>query len=348
MTQACAANLGVEVRWQAGTLEVPGTAGPLALRQCQPVSQAVCAQVVIAAAIGVPQRFYAAFAQWLAAHGYAVTTFDYRGHAESLHGPLRQVRADLRDWAADCAAVAQHVRAQAPGLPVLWVGHSVGAQLPGMSAQPLPIDGMLCVASGSGYWRDNAPPTRRKVLLWWYGIAPLLTALHGCLPGRRWGLVGDLPAGVLWQWRQWCLHPNYGIGVVGEPLRTAYAAARYPLHAFSIDDDEMMSWRSTTSLVSWYRDCPSRVERLHAVHVPAGRIGHFGFFRAEMEGALWPRALAVLERWRDRAQAMTPRGQPYPERRSTVTKMDPGAGSPQPGQGELFSETACYEHPASP
>ena len=61
-----------------------------------------------------------------------------------------------------------------------------------------------------------------------------------------------------------------------------------------------------------------------------------------------PRALAVLERWRDRAQAMTPRGQPYPERRSTVTKMDPGAGSPQPGQGELFSETACYEHPASP
>lgn len=280
-----------------------------------PVSQAVCAQVVIAAAIGVPQRFYAAFAQWLAAHGYAVTTFDYRGYAESLHGPLRQARADLRDWAADCAAVAQHVRAQAPGLPVLWVGHSVGAQLPGMSAQPLPIDGMLCVASGSGYWRDNAPPTRRKVLLWWYGIAPLLTALHGCLPGRRWGLVGDLPAGVLWQWRQWCLHPNYGIGVVGEPLRTAYAAARYPLHA---------------------------------VHVPAGRIGHFGFFRAEMEGALWPRALAVLEHWRDRAQAMTPRGQPYPERRSTVTKMDPGAGSPQPGQGELFSETACYEHPASP
>ncbi|MDH1815241.1 serine aminopeptidase domain-containing protein [Comamonas aquatica] len=224
MTQARAANPGVEVRWQAGTLELPGPAGPLALRQCQPVSQPFCAQVVIAAAIGVPQRFYAAFAQWLAAHGYAVTTFDYRGHAESLHGPLRQARADLRDWAADCAAVAQHVRAQAPGLPVLWVGHSVGAQLPGMSAQPLPIDGMLCVASGSGYWRDNAPPTRRKVLLWWYGIAPLLTALHGCLPGRRWGLVGDLPAGVLWQWRQWCLHPNYGIGVVGELLRTAYAA----------------------------------------------------------------------------------------------------------------------------
>lgn len=82
---------------------------------------------------------------------------------------------------------------------------------------------MLCVASGSGYWRDNAPPTRRKILLWWYGIAPLLTALHGCLPGRRLGLVGDLPAGVLWQWRQWCLHPNYGIGVVGEPLRPAAA-----------------------------------------------------------------------------------------------------------------------------
>ncbi|MEG2048871.1 MAG: hypothetical protein RR100_18630, partial [Comamonas sp.] len=77
------AGQGVEVRWQASTLEVAGTAGPLALRQCLPVDVRVRGQVVVAAAIGVPQRFYTAFSQWLAAHGFAVTTFDYRGHAES-------------------------------------------------------------------------------------------------------------------------------------------------------------------------------------------------------------------------------------------------------------------------
>lgn len=299
----------VSVQWQASTLDVDGAAGPLALRHYHPVDVPTRGQVVIAAALGVPQRFYSAWAQWLAANGYAVTTFDYRGHAESLHTPLRKARADLLDWAKDCAAVAAHAKAQHPQLPLLWVGHSVGAQLPGASAVPLPIDGMLSIASGSGYWRDNAPPTRRKILLWWYGIAPVVTALCGCMPGRKWGLVGDLPAGVIWQWRKWCLHPNYGIGVVGESLHKSYAAARYPVHAFSVEDDEMMSWRSTVSLLSWYRNSAQSLERIRTLDVPARRIGHFGFFRAEMETTLWPRALAVLDRWVKGGNPLTPGAQ---------------------------------------
>lgn len=329
----------VAVRWQASTLEVAGAAGPLALRHCQPVEVPVRAQAVIAGAIGVPQRFYTAFAQWLAGHGYAVTTFDYRGHGESLHGPLSKAQADLLDWAADCAAVAQHLSQRMPDVPLYWVGHSVGAQLPGAGA--VSVDGMLAVASGSGYWRDNAPPTRRKVLLWWYGIAPLVTALCGCLPGRKWGLVGNLPAGVVWQWRKWCLHPNYGIGVEGEALRNTYASARYPVHAFSIEDDEMMTWRSTASLVSWYRNCPPSIERLRMLDVPGRRIGHFGFFRSEMESTLWPRALAVLERWRSGSSRLTPRGQPSVGIGATFTKMQRTATTaPQPrARGEIFSET---------
>lgn len=333
-----ATDYAVAVRWQSLSLEVPGVAGPLALRRCQPVDAPVHAQAVIAAAVGVPQRYYTVFAQWLAAHGYAVTTFDYRGHAESLHGPLRKAKANLLDWAADCAAVAQHVRAQAPQLPLYWLGHSVGAQLPGINGSDMPIDGMLAIASGSGYWRDNATPTRRKVLLWWHVIAPVVTAVCGCLPGKKLGLVGNLPAGVLWQWRRWCLHPNYGIGVEGEALRNAYAAARYPVHAFSVEDDEMMSWRSTASLVGWYRNSAQRIERLRMLDVPGRRIGHFGFFRSEMEHTLWPRALAVLERWN--LGEVTPKGQPSASNGATVMGMERRACtvSRQCGQGELFSE----------
>ena len=101
MADARTANHGVEVRWQASGLTVAGVAGPLSLRTCKPVTAAVHGQVVIAAAIGVPQRYYTNFAQWLAAHGYVVTTFDYRGYAESLHGPLKKARANLLDWAED-------------------------------------------------------------------------------------------------------------------------------------------------------------------------------------------------------------------------------------------------------
>lgn len=325
-------------------LEVAGAAGPLALRTCLPQSGIVQAQVVIAAAIGVPQTFYTAFAQWLAQRGWMVTTFDYRGHAASQHGPLRRNKANLLDWAADCEVVARQVRERAPQLPLYWIGHSVGAQLPGMSDPPLPIDGLLCIASGSGYWRDNAPPTRRKVLLWWHVIAPVVTAICGCMPGKRWGLVGNLPAGVIWQWRRWCMHPRYAIGVEGQLLYDAYASARYPLHAISVEDDEMMSWRSTMSLMGWYRNTPQTMERVRMQDVPQRTVGHFGFFRSEMATYLWPRALQVLERWI--VQGNSARGNPGidPWGQSSNAQQARVQGQVRPvhrtdsGQGELFTE----------
>lgn len=334
----------VEVVWEASELAVPSVTARLAVRTCAPQQLAVRAQVVVAGAIGVPQTFYTAFAQWLAQLGFAVTTFDYRGHAASQRGPLRKNKANLLDWAVDCQAVAQHVRERTPQLPLYWVGHSVGAQLPGMSDPPLPIDGLLCIASGSGYWRDNAPPTRRKVLLWWHVIAPIVTALCGCMPGKRWGLVGNLPAGVIWQWRRWCMHPRYAIGVEGQLLYDAYASARYPLHAMSVEDDEMMSWHSTRSLMGWYRNAPQTMERVRMQDVPQRRIGHFGFFRSEMEPHLWPRALHVLERWL--VQGHSARGNPEVAPWAQCSDPQPArvqgqarqAHNADNGQGELFTE----------
>ena len=80
------------------------------LRVDEGVSVALCvfepegaarASVVIGGAMGVRQDYYASFAQWLAQQGFRVTTFDYRGHGDSLVGPMREVRADLFDWARD-------------------------------------------------------------------------------------------------------------------------------------------------------------------------------------------------------------------------------------------------------
>jgi len=300
-----------DVHWSQTQLLLPAAtalpgaadAGALALCQCQPRTPgqggaAALAQIVVAPAMGVPQGYYQAFAQWLAEQGFGVTTFDYRGSGLSRQGPLRQARADLLDWAQDCQRVAAHLQQQFPGQPLIWIGHSVGAQLPGLSPVPLPLNGLLSVGSGSGYWRDNAPPTRRMVRLFWWGVAPLVTAACGGFPGRSLGIIGDLPAGVLWQWRRWCLHPDYAMGVEGAWAANAYAAARYPLHALSFEDDEMMSLASTQSLVGWYRNAPSLLERVSPALSPSGRIGHMGFFRAAMRETLWPPLLPLLAQWR--------------------------------------------------
>ena len=174
------------------TLQVNG-AVVLALRVYEPAG-AARASVVIGGAMGVRQSFYEAFARWMAQQGFRVTTFDYRGHGDSLHGAMRDVKADLFDWAQDYEAVISAAKAALPMQPLYLLGHSLGAQLPGLLRKPGQVDGLLSVAAGSGYWRDNAPKLRRVVPYFWWVLVPLATRLCGYFPGRALKKVGDLPA----------------------------------------------------------------------------------------------------------------------------------------------------------
>jgi predicted alpha/beta hydrolase len=85
--------------------------------------------------------------------------------------------------------------------------------------------------------------------------------------------VGDLPRGVIEQWRRWCLDPDYAYGAEGSEIQAQYAAMNSPITSLSFDDDEFMSARNTELLHGYYRS--------------AARIGHFGFFNARFEDSLW-------------------------------------------------------------
>ena len=50
---------------------------------CTATLRSAIRRVLIVSAMGVPQRFYADFAEWLASQGHAVMSFDYRGVGES-------------------------------------------------------------------------------------------------------------------------------------------------------------------------------------------------------------------------------------------------------------------------
>ncbi|HJV63512.1 MAG TPA: alpha/beta fold hydrolase [Albitalea sp.] len=255
----------------------------------------VRAAVVIGGAMGVKQDYYAAFAQWLAEQGYLVASFDYRGMGDSQRGSLRGLRADLFDWTHDFDTVIAETLARSAGAPLYLIGHSLGAQLPGLLRHHDRVAGLVSVAAGSGYWRDNAPQLKRTVLYFWHLLVPLATALFGYFPGRRLRKVGDLPAGVILQWRKWCLNPRYHVGAEGAPVRERFEAARFPLVALSITDDELMTERGTQVLVDCYANAPRRVERIAPADVQAQRIGHFGFFRHQFRSSLWARAHALLQ-----------------------------------------------------
>ncbi|HZY17493.1 MAG TPA: alpha/beta fold hydrolase [Ramlibacter sp.] len=274
---------------RAETLTTPDGA-EIALRVWEP-GRPARGNVVIGGAMGVRQDYYAAFAGWLAGQGWRVTTFDYRGSGASLPPgrSLRGFRADLFDWARDYEAVVDHAEAALPGVPLHLLGHSLGAQLPGLLCNQHKVSGMLSVAAGSGYWRENAPRLRRTIWYFWWVLVPVATRLCGYFPGRRLRKVGDLPAGVMLQWRRWCLDPKYSVGAEGEAVRRQYAAARFPLLALSFTDDELMTLRGTHSLVDLYENARCEVHRIAPADLAQRRIGHFGPFRTDQEHGLWPR-----------------------------------------------------------
>jgi predicted alpha/beta hydrolase len=262
-------------------------------------ARAARAGVLIVPAMGVEQHYYAAFAHWLAERGYFAVTFDYRGIGHSRparhRNSLRGLDADVFTWAQqDCAALVDFAAQRLGDKPLFWVGHSLGGQVFPLVPNRDRVRAMVTVAAGSGYWLENSPLLRSYVWWLWFFVTPVALRLFGYFPGRRLKKIGDLPHGVMRQWRAWCLNRDYVVGVEGEAVRRRYAEVGTPILSLSFTDDEYMSARNIESLHGFYANAPREMVRIAPREVGENRIGHFGFFRRRFADKLWPRAGAWL------------------------------------------------------
>jgi predicted alpha/beta hydrolase len=240
--------------------------------------------VLVVPAMGVSQDYYEPFAHWLAQQGFTAATFDYRGTGRSRPSELRGFKADIFDWARlDCAAMIDAL----PQRPLYWIGHSLGGQILGLVPNRDRVSKAITVATGSGYWRENTPRIRPMAWWLWFVVTPPALALWGYFPGKALRKVGDLPKGVMAQWRRWCLDPEYAVGAEGDAIRAQYAAVRTPIVSLSFADDEMMSLRNTESIHGFYAAAPRKMKRIAPQDIGAPRLGHFGFFRSVFEASLW-------------------------------------------------------------
>jgi predicted alpha/beta hydrolase len=249
--------------------------------------------VLVMAATGVPQAYYGKFAAFLAERGFTVLTFDYRGIGRSLHGPLRQVEARMRDWVLlDGASAFDFLESTNQKLFV--VGHSFGGQALGLLPKPERIAAALTVGSQSGYWRHWPLPFGRA---WMWGAAHIgmrvMPQVLGYFPGSRLGLGEDLPAGVLAEWGVWCRHPRYLVGSLG--VENEYARFRAPLRLYAITDDAFAPPRAVEALAGLYPNSKPEIRRVAPREVNTRSIGHFGFFRERFRDSLWREARDWLE-----------------------------------------------------
>jgi predicted alpha/beta hydrolase len=254
------------------------------------------AVVVINAATAVKRRYYDRFAQYLASHGFAVVTYDYRGIGESRPPRLRGFRATMAEWGElDQPAVVAHAAAWQPDIPLLLVGHSVGGQIFGLLPDPHRVQRVLMVAAQHnffGYWRV---PERYALWFLWTVFMPGVSRTLGFFPSRRVGLGEDLPRDVALDWARWCRSRGALVGEIGGDAADRFARYRGPVLALSFDDDHLFAPRpAVDALLAFYRNATTEHRHLTAAALGLGAVRHFGFFRESARERGWPIALEWL------------------------------------------------------
>ncbi|WP_374437138.1 alpha/beta fold hydrolase [Inhella sp.] len=268
------------------------------------------AVAVLAPATGVPQRYYQAFAQWLAARGYAVLSFDYRGMGASRAAGAG--RASMRDWirldlSAALAAARERAGRGPQRLPILWVGHSLGGNGLPMVEGLAHLDAAITVGSQFGYWGLWPAGWHRTVTRVFFSHwVPLCVRLTGRLPGWALGGGETLPGPAALDWSRWGRSAGY---FTADPAcRDWYRPQDFKGHLqlWSVADDLTYGPApAVDALARCFEHAGDRVERvhLHPQEIGLKRLGHFGPFRRAAGERLWP---LLLERIEAKVPALRP------------------------------------------
>jgi predicted alpha/beta hydrolase len=279
--------------------------------------------VLIAGAMATRRRFYAPFGRWLAERGFHALSVDYR--AMESTSAMRAERCDAVRWLNDAASALDVLIERAgPGLPLTWVGHSLGGQAMAFARHDLLASAIL-IGVGNGTRHRMHPHGRRRARPFFRALVPITTRIAGYYPGRSIRLLGDLPTGVVRQWGRWCLDEHYAATDVPSFL-PRLAAVTTSVTAISFTDDELLAERSFTSFEGWMPHAQLTPVRLTPADLDTERVGHHGFFRATCRAG-WDRWILPTV-----ATRSDPSSQPTPPRVSRgldVADTVPGTDTPE-------------------
>ena len=251
--------------------------------------------IVIGCAAGVPSRYYARFAVYLAARGHPVLTWDYRGMGLSRSGSLRGSTVRMRDWCTnDTTGVIDWATCTYAERPLHWLGHSLGGFATGLAHNNTRVARQLSIATLSGYWGRMANPERYRVRILMGSVAPIVVRLAGYFPG--WLMGGeDMPGPAFLEWSRLCMDPEF---IFGDPTLTEIqhlAQFRAPIRFAQIEDD---AWGTPAAVAHMAGHFTGNVERstwpIRLADAGGQRIGHLGFFRDQFRHTLWPAAYEWL------------------------------------------------------
>jgi predicted alpha/beta hydrolase len=253
-------------------------------------------QVIINPATGVAARYYHRYAHFLASHGFDVLTYDYRGIGMSRPQDLKGCGYRWRDWGEqDFDAAIGFMRERNSGGALIVVGHSIGGFLPGLAPSSALVDRMLTIGAQYAWLGDYAPRRRLALILKWHVAMPIATAFYGYFPGRRFGWLEDLPAGVAneWSFRRSRFELSHASRERQEVL-SRISAMKSPILAIAVSDDELGTLPAIRRTLAYYTNSPRTAVLLQPSYYDRASIGHFNLFRDEHATGFWADSLQWL------------------------------------------------------
>jgi len=251
-------------------------------------------------ALGIQAKLYNTLAAALAANGCSVCLLEQRGHGESPLRASRSVQFGIADYLEkDIPAALAWVRSQAPGLPVLLGGHSLGGHLSTMycGREGAEIVAVFHVACGFPYHGDFPPRSSRLIrllclLIPWFRIVP------GYFPGQLVGFAGRESLKLMFDWRDWARTGSFDFG---GRKRVVEAAEWFtgPVMSIAIENDDFSSEPARARALVPFRS--ARVNRLTLGRAEQGEyLGHFSWAR-QPDGVV-----RALKAWMEDSSGLAP------------------------------------------
>jgi predicted alpha/beta hydrolase len=237
-----------------------------------------CALLLLPA-LGIQAKLYNRLGEQLAAVGCSVCLMEQRGHGRSPFTPGRGERYCLGDILdRDMPAAMNWLGSQAPDMPLLLGGHSLGGHLSTIYAGQYPeqLSGVVHLACAFPYHGDYGG--RQSLLIRLLcSLMPLFAKVPGYYPGQLMGFGGRESAQLMLQWCEWAGTGSFDFGG-RSGLAEAVSGYRGPLISVAFERDDFASEAAIERAMSPFTS--ARITRLKLGPEQQGKhLGHAGWAR---------------------------------------------------------------------
>lgn len=251
--------------------------------------------IVVHPATATPQRFYTAFAEYMAEAGFITLTYDYRGTGRSGE-PCKNPDVRMRDWMSeDVPAVAEFVLENFNGLPAYAVGHSIGGHAMVLGYGTEHLQKFVIVSSHIAATKKIASYSERlRVTAVLNGLGPAMSRMFGYMPGRLTGLGEDMPKAAMIEWGRWARKQGYFFDDPSMQAGKRAASVEKEVLALGSTDDPWSSPAQIDALTARMRLADVDRRTIYPKDLKVDKIGHHGLLRKGIGEPVWSDILQWL------------------------------------------------------